>query len=172
MKSVFYYWNPRRRRCAAAARYTSRRTGSCTRGTSTRSCIDPPLFSWASSESQKHKRRGRSNTHHSRGRHRPAISTAAPYHAFEPNWCYAENKCAEACGELLEAGTSHLELLKDLGDARCAMTGPSSRDAASYARKSASLLLGLSKEEEMQHKSRLPVYHALCPTQLQAVKVT
>ena len=72
----------------------------------------------------------------------------------------------------MEAGTSHLELLKDLGDARCAMTGPSSRDAASYARKSASLLLGRSTQEEMQHKSRLPVYHALCPTQLQAVKVT
>ena len=52
------------------------------------------------------------------------------------------------------------------------MTGPSSRDAASYARKSASLLLGRSTQEEMQHKSRLPVYHALCPTQLQAVKVT
>ena len=84
--SLCFTWNPprRHRREAAAARYTSRRTGSCTRGTSTRSGIDLLLFSSASWECQKHKRRGRSNTRHSRGRHRRERSRAAPYQILCP----------------------------------------------------------------------------------------
>ena len=71
-----FTWNPSYTP-SAAARCTSRRTGSCR--TSTRSGIDPPIFFSAFLGCQKHTRRGRSNTRHSRGRHRPAISTEAPY---------------------------------------------------------------------------------------------
>ena len=46
------------------------------------------------------------------------------------------------------------------------------REIVSESQQTIPYLRSLLCEEEMQHKSRLPVYHALCPTQLQAVKVT